>query len=123
MKSFKILFILTFLALFIMSCQTKEVNEVVFKSHNLDLQLNVDNHEASFKDEGLMQVFQGVNVLYLAPNAQISTFTIDESAPNLKLMDSSAVNGLDSDLAIKIAALDPPDDALWVLFKQKTPGK
>jgi len=123
MKSFKVLFTLMFLALFLMSCQTKEVNKVVFKSHNLDMQLNVDNHEASFKDEGLMQVFRGVNVLYLAPNAQVSTFTVGENAPNLKLMDSSAVKGLDSELAMKISALDPPDDALWVLFEQKTPGE
>ncbi len=112
--------ILALLTLFLCSCQTLGVNEVVFKSHKLDFSINVEKHQAIFTDSGQMQVFEGVNLLYLAPNSQISKLTIGVNSPDLVLLDSSRLEELDSDLVVKIKALDPPKSALWVLFEYNT---
>ena len=107
--------ILLFVMLF--SCQSQVVNEVVFKSHKLDFSINIEKQEATFSDSGQIQVYEGVNLLYIAPNAKISKLTIGNNSPDLMLLDSSLVLEQESDLASKIKALDPANDALWVLFE------
>ena len=106
-----------FSAILLLSCQTQVVNEVVFKSHKLDFSINVENHDAIFSDSGQIQVFEGVNLLYLAPNAQIAKLTIGDKSPDLMLLDSNRLSGRDAELTAKIMALDPPEAALWVLFE------
>ena len=120
MKPLNRVIILALLTLFLCSCQTLGVNEVVFKSHKLDFSINVEKHQAIFTDSGQMQVFEGVNLLYLASNAQISKLTIGVNSPDLVLLDSSRLEELDADLVVKIKALDPPKSALWVLFEYNT---
>lgn len=105
------------LLVLLLSCQTKGVNEVVFKSHNLDFSINVENHLATFSDSGQIKVHEGVNLLYLAPNAEISKLTIGKQSPDLVLLDSTTLKAQKSDLVAKIQALDPPESALWVLFE------
>jgi len=120
MRLYKIALLSVGILLALLSCQTQGVNEVVFKSHKLDFSINVEKHQAIFTDSGQMQVFEGVNLLYLAPNSQISQLTIGVNSPDLVLLDSSRLEELDSDLVLKIKALDPPKSALWVLFEYNT---
>ena len=108
---------------FFMSCQSTDVNEVNFLSHELDFSINVEKQHAIFSDQGQMQVYQGSNLFYLPPNAQISTVVVDEKAVEFKQLDSLGVAGLDVDLASKIKALAPPNAALWVLFNQVSTKK
>ena len=112
---------LALLTVLIIACQQKEVHEVVFKSHKLDFSLNVDKHEAMFTDSGQIQVFKGVNLLYLAPNSQISKLMIGEKALEFKTLDSNTIKVENPDLASKIDVLDPPKSALWVLFEHDSP--
>ena len=112
--------IISLTAMLLLSCQTQNVNEVVFKSHNLNFSINVENHSAIFSDTGQIQVFKGVNLLYLAPNAQISKLTIGADSPGLVLLDSNRLNEQKFDLAAKIRALDPPEEALWVMFEHNS---
>ncbi len=112
--------VVSLFALIILSCQTQVVSEVVFKSHKLDFSVNVENHRASFSDSGQIQVFEGVNLLYLAPNALISKLVIGNDSPDLVLLDSNRASEQDSELTAKIMALDPPKDALWVLFESNS---
>jgi len=110
------------LASIFLSCQSTGVNEVVFSSHQLDLSITVENHQAIFTDRGQIQVYEGANLLYLAPNAKISKLMIDNAEPSVMLLDSVGLIGLNSELASKILRLDPPKEALWVMFEQKTAG-
>jgi len=100
-----------------LSCQTQGVKEVVFKSHTLDFTINVESNLANFSDSGQIMVNEGVNLLYLAPNAQISKLTIGTQSPDLVLLDSTTLKAQKYDLVAKIQALDPPESALWVLFE------
>ena len=104
----------------LLSCQSQVVNEVVFKSHHLDFSINVKNNEAIFSDSGQIQVYDGVNLLYIAPNAHITKLTIGNEAPDLMLLDSSLLSEQESELAAKIEALEPPEAALWVLFEHSS---
>ncbi len=117
MRLYKIAPLSVGLLLALLACQSKEFNEVVFKSHKLEFSINVENHQAIFSDSGQMRVSRGANLLYLAPNAQISKLTIGKKSPDRVLLDSTGLKDLDRDLAAKIRALDPPESALWVLFE------
>ena len=117
MKPFQRVLYAGLTAMLLLSCQTQVVNEVVFKSHKLDFSINVENHEAIFSDSGQIQVFEGVNLLYIAPNAHISKLTIGNTSPDLMLLDSIRLVEQDTELTAKIEALDPQRAALWVLFE------
>jgi aminopeptidase N len=117
MRTFQRVTFVALTVLLMLSCQPRVVNEVVFKSHRLDFGINVENHEATFSDSGQIQVFKGVNLLYIAPDAHISKLSIGKVSPNLMLLDSTRLSEQDSELIAKIEALDPPKDALWVLFE------
>jgi len=104
----------------LIACETQNVNEVVFKSHKLVFSINVENHQAIFSDTGQIQVYAGVNVIYIAPESKILDLTIGENSPDLTLLDSTSIKALDSNLADLILALDPPKSALWVLFEHDT---
>ena len=106
----------------LLSCQPTQVNEVVFSAHKLDFTINVEKRQAIFTDKGQIQVYAGGNLLYLAPNAKISKLMIDDDEPTFVLLDSARLFELNSELAAKILLLDPPKEALWVLFEQNTPG-
>lgn len=121
MRTVKVVLLSLSTLLFLLSCQQKEVREVIFKSHSLNLRINVENSEAIFTDSGVMQVFSGVNLLYLAPNAQISKLMVGEKALDFKLLDTNAVKSIKSELASQIQALDPPETPLWVLFEYDSP--
>lgn len=107
-------------ALISVSCQSKAVNPVVFQTHKLDFSINVDNQSASFVDQGLMQVFHGANLLYLSPSAKISELLINEKQVEFMVLDTNRLSELDSGLGVKILALEPPKEALWVLFNYNT---
>ena len=61
-----------------------EVSEAVFLSHNLDMEINVEKHMATFSDQGLMAVKKGANLLYLPPNAQVESFSLNGKALEFK---------------------------------------
>ena len=123
MRTLKRAIIGLFTGVMILSCQSTEVSEVVFFSHSLDFSITVENHQAIFTDKGQMQVFEGANLFYLAPNAQISKLMIGDDDPSFMILDSTGLNDINSELAGNIQALDPQKDALWVLFEQKSAGK
>ena len=102
------------------SCESPGVNQVTFLSHNLDFSINVENHRANFSDKGQVQVYAGDNLLFLAPDAEISEFRLADEVVEYALLDSGGLTGLNSALANKILALAPPKDALWMLFSQNT---
>ncbi len=120
MKPQKRIIIISLTVMLLFSCQTQNVNEVVFKSHKLDFTLNVENHTAIFSDSGQIQVFEGANLLFLAPDVQISKLIVGQESPEFVLLDSNRLEALNSELAAKIKALDPPEAALWVLFEYNT---
>jgi len=94
------------------------INEVVFLSHKLRFDVNVEKHRANFKDQGLMWVKKGANLFYLAPDTKIESFFVTGFEQAYKAVDMSVLERLNPDLAAKITVLDPPKDALWILFKQ-----
>jgi aminopeptidase N len=106
--------------LIMVSCKPTEVSEVIFTDHNLKFDLNIEKSSVMFEDKGLMQVKSGVNVFYLTPNARVDHVMLDGKALEFKTLDSNSISTLDSKLASKIVSLDPPNNALWVIFKQKT---
>lgn len=99
------------------------VNEVAFISHNLSLDINVENQQANFEDRGLMRVKKGANLFYLSPNTKIKKFVVGGFEEPYKTVNSSVLSQLNPDLAAKISVLDPPEDALWVIFRQSTPKR
>ncbi len=123
MRTVKIAFLSIVAMLVMVSCKPPEFTEVVFLQHDLQFELNVEKHSAIFTDAGLMKVNVGSNLLYLPPNAQIQTFEINGSSLKYVTLDSIGLHGLKPEFAAKIRALEPPDDALWVLFDQKKAQK
>jgi len=120
MRFLKPLLMMSMLAFLLSACQTQNVQEASFKSHNLQFEVNVDKSEAIFTDKGLVQVFKGVNLLYLAPNAEISTFTLNQISPDVQALDSTLLGSINEELASKIRALGPPQEALWLVFEHNT---
>ena len=112
-----------FLILAFVSCKQAEVNEIIFLDHQLDFKLNIEKHSANFTDQGLMQVNTGVNMFYLASEVKIEALTIADIPVDFNTLDSSGLSGIETALATKILALEPPSDALWVLFEYGTTGK
>ncbi len=104
----------------ILACQSTTVSEVTFKSHKLDFSINVNNHSAIFTDTGQIQVNEGANLLYLAPDVEISTVTISGVAVDFMVLDTLKLAAINSSLAYSIRALDPPNDAMWLLFEQNS---
>ena len=123
MRVYKIalLSIVTMLAM--VSCEPTELTEVIFLEHNLEFQVTVENHSANFTDTGLMQVNMGANMLYLPPNAEIEHLMINGAEFEFTTLDSNELNGVNPELASKIKALGPDNNALWVLFDQNTAQK
>lgn len=116
----KPLLMISLLAILLSACQTQGVQEVKFKSHKLQFEVNIEKSEAIFLDEGLVQVFKGVNLLYLAPNAEISSFTLNDLSPELQQLDSIRLGSINDELALKIRALEPPSGALWLAFEHNS---
>jgi len=111
--------ILTLIAtLLVVSCKTTEVAELVFLEHKLAFELNVEKSSATFTDLGLMLVNAGANMFYLPPNAIVETLAVNGEAVEFTTLDSSSLLKLKKGFASKIKALDPPNDALWLLFQQ-----
>ncbi|NQV14472.1 hypothetical protein HQ531_03360 [bacterium] len=123
MRANKFIILSILCSLWLVSCKSKEVNEVIFQSHKLDFMINVEKQHAIFTDKGLFQVFQGANVLYLTPGAEISELLVDGKQQNFMVLDSNGIGGLDPDLGAKIDVLDPPKDALTIIFDQNTAKK
>ncbi len=121
MKRLNLLSILVLLtAIVLQSCQQGEVRAVTFLSHKLDFTINVENHTATFVDQGQMQTYEGVNLIYLAPDVKVSLLSLDDNDVEFKLLDSLPLGAENPELAANILALDPPDDALWLVFDQNS---
>ena len=116
MKVMRSIVIISLFGLLLFACQSGEINEVRFLNHRLDFKLYPEKASASFKDEGIMTVKQGSNLLYLAPNAKIENFSLAGKQHPFMLLDSNKLKEINVDLQAKMAALDPPGEALWLLF-------
>jgi aminopeptidase N len=110
-------------ALIVAACQSGEVGEAQFISHDLALTINLENQEINFHDKGVISLKWGANLIYLKANSKIESFSLNSEAQDFLLLDSLAVSRLSKKLASKIVALDPPKDAVWMLFDIKSPQK
>ncbi len=116
--------LLTLLAtLFFVSCKPGAFSEVTFLEHKLEFELNVEKQEATFSDSGLMMVNKGVNVLYLPANARDVTLEVKGKTVKTGLLDSTRLDAVKAKLAQNIMELDPPENALWCIFKQNSSQK
>mgnify|MGYP002640315739 CR=1 FL=1 len=122
MKRYTLLILTILISSLFLACQEDQVRPVTFLAHSLDFTINIENSSASFTDRGQMEVIEGANLLYLASDIEISTFTIDESPVSFSVLDSAGLFGINPQLATSIHELAPPSDALWVVFEYSTPG-
>ncbi|MCF7806932.1 MAG: hypothetical protein K9M49_01400 [Candidatus Marinimicrobia bacterium] len=103
----------------LVSCRHLEVSVVTFINHNLEIDVNVEKHQAMFSDTGVIHVQSGVNLLYLAPNADVELFSLDGKETQYTLTGLNDLASKNSELASAIKALGPPNDALWLIFESK----
>lgn len=119
MRALKIIIVALASLAFLVSCRHLEVNVVTFVSHQLEIDMNVEKHHAMFSDTGVIHVKSGANLMYLAPNANVESFSLDGKTTDYKVTNLEGLAGENSELAAAIKALEPPKDALWMIFKSK----
>ena len=116
MKSIRIILIALIAFTTIISCRHTEVYEVTFKSHDLQIDINVENSSAMFSDEGVIHVKQGANIAYLPPNATVSALSLDGVDIRYRVTSLDGLAKKNRKLAAAVKALDPKTDALWLIF-------
>lgn len=115
--------LLLVLGLIFVGCKEDPVTKVRFHSHNLKMELNVEKQESKIADTGLMTINKGVNLLVLAPDADINSFTIDGNPVKYELIDLESLASKNPGLGRKIKSLDPQEDGFWCVFKSRMAKK
>jgi len=102
--------------------QAATVSIVKFESHDIRLILDVPSHTAAVKDEGLMQVQEGWNLLQLNRTADIESFTIADSPVEYLAVQLEDTSTLPSKLITNLPEIETEGEPQLVFFKSNRAG-
>jgi aminopeptidase N len=119
MKFTKRTILFPLMTIILFSCKPIDIKEVRFIQHKLDFELLVDIQNAEFVDAGTFDIYEGKNLFYISPNAVISSLQIDGNQTTFQTFDSTSAFDLSKAFGAAITQLNPPSEALWIVFEAK----
>ena len=96
---------------------------VIFSEHNIDMTIDVQNHKASFTDNGKLEISEGDNIFKLSNTAVISELNINNKLTNFQSYLISDSLKFHEDTKMQFSDIEFNDNSAIILFNSESAGE